>query len=302
MNDASARDGGLVMSQVREPGVTGALLHLVRRSYTSAFVCLLLIPALLIGDASGRDEMRDFPPVVDPRRPAERPVEAVPVAPHPDDPVRVVPDPAEEYIYRLGVGDEVQVVVLGHPDFSRTIRVRPDGAITTPGTGTVHALGRSPEDVAREIEGRLKSILRHPRVDLLVSDYGEHRVFVMGEVKIPGGHTYHNGMSAMQAIAQAGGIAYTGKSGSVVVLRRSGQDEALYFQLNAGDLLKGPGRGEDIALQPYDIVFVPRTLIADVNIFVNQYLRPMIVPFSLYLEGWNAFNIERRGVRVIAAR
>ncbi len=302
MNDATARDGGPVKNGVQKSGVTGRSSLPARMPITSLLVCLLLVSSSAIGDSAARGDMRDFPPVRDPLSPAERQVEEVPDPPHPDEPVRTVPDAAEEQIYHLGVGDEVQVVVLGQPEFSRTVRVRPDGAITAPGAGAVHALGRSPEDVAREIEGRLKTVLRHPRVDLLVSDYGEHKVFVMGEVRIPGGQAYHNGMSAMQAIAQAGGISSTGKGGSVVVLRRSGQDEALYFQLNAGDLLKGPGRGEDMAVQPYDIVFVPRTFIADVNIFVNQYLRPMIVPFSLYLEGWNAFNIDRRGVRVIAAR
>lgn len=302
MNGASAKDGGPASRVVPAIRFTRSLVSTSRLICAFCLICMLLPPVSSSGIVPQRDEMRDFPPVVDPQRPAGLPEERAPAAPRPVDAIPAVPEPGDHDAYRLGVGDEVQVLVLGHPDFSRTVIVRPDGAITAPGAGMVHALGRSPEEVAAEIEERLKAILRHPRVDLLVASFGEHRVFVMGEVEIPGGHPYHKGMSAMQAIAKAGGILSTGKSGSVVVLRRTGPDEAHFFQLSLGEMLKGPDRGEDMVLMPYDIVFVPKTFIANVNVFVDQYMRQMIAPFSLYVEGWNAFNIERRGVRVITAR
>jgi protein involved in polysaccharide export with SLBB domain len=206
---------------------------------------------------------------------------------------------AEPEAYLLGVGDDVQVSVLSAPELSGLAKVRPDGAITIRGAGMIHALGRTPEDVGREAEEKLGGILRHARVDLSVLSFGEQRVFVMGEVEQPGDKPYYKGMSALQAVAAAGGLSNTGQSKSVLVLRRTGSDAAEVRRLDLGLSLKGES-GPDVVLHPYDIVFVPRTFIARANIAVDQYVRQMIAPLTLYLEGWRALAIATGKVKLVA--
>jgi hypothetical protein len=84
------------------------------------------------------------------------------------------------------------------------------------------------------------------------------------------------------------------------VLRRSEQAEAEFFQLDLTRPLEGEGAEEDMLLLPSDIVYVPKSFIADVNVFVDQYIRQNIAPFTLYIEGWNAFNLTQS--RVIVRR
>jgi len=264
-------------------------------------VLLGIVLALAAGSLQAQpDSMRDFPPLRGPGMP-----DSVRYIPVPTPPPVPVPTPeaetpgipsaprVEEEGYLLGVGDELEVSVLGQPALSRMVKVRPDGNISSPGVGTIFVLGRSPEEVGQEIEQALAKYLRYPQVELLVSNYGTHRVFVMGEVFVPGDHEYIKGMTALQAVATAGGIRSSGKSGKVVILRRTGAGTLDFFQRDLGDIMKGKrGAEEDVVLKPYDIVYVPRSFVADVGIFIDQYIRPLIIPFSLYIYGWDAFHAE----------
>lgn len=242
-------------------------------------------------------EDRDFPPLIDPSRPASGPAVAPAPAVPPMTPPPASADRSGES-YRLGVGDELMVSVLSQPTLSGMVKVRPDGAITTPGAGMVHAVGRTPEEVGEEIERKLGSLLRYPHVDLQVTNFGEQRIFVMGEVVTPGDKPFYKGISALQAVAQSGGVASTGQAGSVLVLRRVAEKEVELHRLDLRPALKGEGPGDDVVLRPYDIVYVPRSFIADANLFMEQVIKPMITPFTLYLEGWKAFNIGSEDVRV----
>ncbi len=265
-------------------------------AWVVALTCLIAASAP-IAAAVDRDP-RDFPPLVDPNRPVAPDRWETPTAPPAVEAPRDSIVSAEMEAYRLGVGDEVQINVLSAPEFNGLAKVRPDGAITVHGVGEIHALGRTPAEVGREAEQKLSEFLRHARVDLSVTNYGESRVFVMGEVEQPGERPYYKGMSALQAVASAGGISGTGKSGSTLVLRRTGSGTAEVRKVDLGRSLKGEP-GQDIVLHPYDIVYVPRTLIARADLAIDQYLRQMIAPFTLYLEGWKAFNIGTDNVKVV---
>jgi protein involved in polysaccharide export with SLBB domain len=197
------------------------------------------------------------------------------------------------------VGDDVQISVLGQPDFTRSVKVLPSGSLTTPVAGDIYVLGRTPDDVGREIEQKLDRYLRHPRVDIVVSAARERLVYVMGEVLNPGERLYRPGLTALQTIAQSGGLTNMGKASSVLIMRRTGSDDAVMFRLDFSEALKGRGQGDDdMRLRPYDIVYVPRSFIGGVDIFIEQYLRPMTVPFDLYLTGWDAFHVSNQNLRL----
>jgi protein involved in polysaccharide export with SLBB domain len=214
----------------------------------------------------------------------------------PSDSYQYVP---EVEAYRVLVDDELTLTVLGNPELTGPQRVLPDGTVTVPGFGSIYVLGLELSEVAQKVTDSIADFVRHPRVSVAVSRYGERRIFVMGEVVIPGDHQYHRGMSALGAIAQAGGFKSTGKTSSVMVLRRLGAAEVVAFRLDLSETMKGENLGRDLLVKPFDIVYVPKTFIASVNVLMDQYFRQMTPPFSLYLQGWEALHVGESDVRII---
>ncbi|PKM34954.1 MAG: sugar transporter [Gammaproteobacteria bacterium HGW-Gammaproteobacteria-10] len=76
-----------------------------------------------------------------------------------------------DYTYRIGPGDSVEIFVWGYPEISTTATVRPDGKITTPLIDDVDALGRTPSELAREMEVILSEYVRDPQVAIIVGGF-----------------------------------------------------------------------------------------------------------------------------------
>lgn len=289
--------------------VRGGGRGVVIRRLVPLFLGLQVLSCAGGADLRLDSSMRDFPPLEDPARPAPAPESGF----EQPDTVRYVPNigstsPSDavppskfEDVYRLGVGDELQIVVIAAPDFNRLVKVLPDGSITAPGAGTIHVLGLTAEETSARLEGSLGRLLRFPDVDVVVAAYGDHVVYVMGEVTLPGDHIYRKGMSVLQALAAAGGFKESGKRSSVLVFRRTGLHEAELHKIDLEDPLEGDGTlEEDLVLRPYDIVYVPRTWIADVNVFVDQWFRQNLSALTFYLTGWDAYSVTKD--RVVITR
>jgi polysaccharide export outer membrane protein len=106
--------------------------------------------------------------------------------------------------YTLASGDRVRVIVFGQDALSNSFAVDHSGQIAMPLVGLVPALGRTPADLAREIEGRLRAgYVREPRVSVEIEAY--RPFFVLGEVTTSGQYPYVNGMTVETAVAIAGG-------------------------------------------------------------------------------------------------
>ncbi|MCA9727918.1 MAG: polysaccharide export protein [Candidatus Eisenbacteria bacterium] len=278
------------------------------RLLLAGILSLLVLAGCASSSSSRLDQsMRDFPPLEEPGRSPYRPVEPGSIVPSDstlasgrtetlpgpgEGTVGETPEPDEDS-YRLGVGDEVQILVVGNPEFNRPAKVLPDGSITAPGAGSVYVLGETTNYASSQIQSRLRRLLRHPDVDLLVTAYGEHVVYVTGEVEIGGDLTYRKGMTALQAVAAAGGFKSSANRGQVVVFRRTETDEAEFHQINLKHPLEGENFENDMRLHPYDIVYVPKSFIGNVNTFVDHWFRQNIAPFTLYLAGWDAYSVTK---------
>lgn len=201
--------------------------------------------------------------------------------------------------YRVLVYDELGLTVLGSPELSGTVRVLPDGTITIPGVGPMYVLGQTiPQITARAMDA-ISKVVRYPQLSVSVTNFGERRLYVMGEVNQPGDHQYHHGMTALAAIAESGGFTNGAKRSSVIVLRRLGPDNAVAIRLDLRDPLKGKNLQKDLQIKPFDIVYVPKTFIASVDVLMDQYFRQLTPPFTLYIDGWNAFHIDQTRVTVL---
>lgn len=125
-----------------------------------------------------------------------------------------------EESYHLGTGDKVRIAVFGEDDLSGEFQVDGNGHISLPLIGEVTAAGETAPELEQLIAGKLADgYLRNPQVSVSITTY--RPFYVIGEVNRPGEYAYVNGMSALNAIALAGG--YTPKSNeSTIYIRRNG--------------------------------------------------------------------------------
>jgi len=176
--------------------------------------------------------------------------------------------------YRLQPGDLLRVKFLYHPEFDLKVPIRPDGSITLEMAGEVRAAGLTAEELEKVIKDRTSDRLRDPEVSVLVAQLAEQKVYVGGEVRIPGFVMFKAGMSPLQAIMDRGGFTDTARLDSVLRLSPS-QTEYKGTRL---DLTKplSIGTPEGTQLSAGDVIFVPRTFIGDVNSFVKLYIRGVL--------------------------
>lgn len=187
--------------------------------------------------------------------------------------------PRDRVAYRITPGDSLRIEHPFNDELNRAAVVRPDGYITLPLIGDLQVADRTPAEARALIEERYTGTVRTPRVTLAVDNAANQKVCVGGEVVNPGMFPLSEGLTALRAVALAGGPRGTARMRSVVVLRDRGGREPQYLLVNlhrASDRLSGEG---DLRLQAKDMIFVPRTTIATMDAFVDQYLNQLI-PFS----------------------
>ncbi len=114
------------------------------------------------------------------------------------------------------------------------------------------------------------------------------RIFVDGEVHKPGLVSYTTHMTLLQSVSVAGGLKDTARSDEILLLRRGPEGKPDIITLDLTRVFDGSDTGQDISLKPFDIVYVPKSAIASLNLWVDQYLRQSIpIGFGL---GYNLGN------------
>jgi polysaccharide biosynthesis/export protein PslD len=184
--------------------------------------------------------------------------------------------------YRLRAGDELRVVVYFHDDLTQQLPVRPDGRIAFPLAGELDAAGRTARELSLEITARLERVLRNADATVVVERFADQRIFVGGEVHNAGVYPLTASLTCLQAVVQAGGARRSASLGSVFVIRNEGGQPRVFKLDLRGSTLKKNGSRDDVALQPLDVVFLPKTSIAKVNDFVDQYITK-VVPATVIL-------------------
>jgi polysaccharide export outer membrane protein len=182
--------------------------------------------------------------------------------------------------YRIRVSDVLGIRFYKTPELNVDVPVRSDGMISIAPVGDVEAAGRTPEELANYLSKAYSSELQSPRVTVVVFNFGG-QVFVSGEVKSPSGPPFASGLTALQAIALAGGFLDTAKTDNVILIRREG-DSYRGYRLALNHVLQGVDAESDVRLQPGDILHVPKSQIGDLNMFVQMYIRNMLpVQFAI---------------------
>ena len=177
--------------------------------------------------------------------------------------------------YRIQSGDELHVRFTYQPELNEQIPVRPDGRISLATTGEIVVTGLTPTELQRLVARKSERRLKNPEVVVVVTKIAEQRVYVGGEVAKPGYVTLLAGMTPLQAVVQTGGFRPTAKMDSVLLLTpgEGGKFSAARMDM---EQVVADGIPERVRLHPGDVVYVPATWIADMNVVVDQYVRGLI--------------------------
>lgn len=165
---------------------------------------------------------------------------------------------APEYV--IGPEDTLNVFVYRAPELSVQTPVRPDGRISTPLSPDVVALGKTPTQVAHEIEGNLKKYVQEPNVTVMVNGFRgapDQAVRVVGEVGQITVIPYHADLSLLDVIIASKGLTRFAAGNRTLVVR-SGPSGPVTYRVRLDDLMKDGDVSQNIAMQPGDTVFVPQ--------------------------------------------
>jgi protein involved in polysaccharide export with SLBB domain len=198
-----------------------------------------------------------------------RPIKTTPL-----EEVLVIGDDFAKLGYVINSGDDLTIRFYYNPQLDEDLRVRPDGKISLALIGDVQAAGKLPEALSNDVTTAYRTFLNRPNAVVIVRRFASARAFIAGEVQKPGQlDMQQQSQTILQGIAAAGGVTDKATLKQVVVLRRvSNWPEPMVFKLNLLSALDGTDLKQNVLLMPNDLVYVPRSDIADVNLALQQYI------------------------------
>lgn len=174
--------------------------------------------------------------------------------------------------YRLETGDSIKITFPFHPEMDWQETIRPDGRITMPGIGEIVAFGSTTTALEAALVERTASTLKSPEIHVSVVSFAEKAVFVTGEVRRPGMLPYRANLTPLQAVVEAGGLLETAHAEGVVLIRSAGPtDRFVSRRLNLEETVVA-GADSPLELAPRDVLYVPRTAIAEADIWIDQHV------------------------------
>jgi polysaccharide export outer membrane protein len=173
------------------------------------------------------------------------------------EPVREV-GPTE---YFIGPGDNLNIFIWRNPELSTTVPVRPDGKISIPLVEDMVAVGKTPSDLARDIEKVLSEYVRSPKVNVIVTDFvGQfnQQIRVVGQAANPKALSYRKNISLLDVIIEVGGLGEHAAGNRAKIVRRYGGEQSV-IKVNVEDLIDEGDMNQNVTMYPGDILIIPET-------------------------------------------
>jgi protein involved in polysaccharide export with SLBB domain len=178
--------------------------------------------------------------------------------------------------FRLSPGDVIEIKFFYNEELNDSVQIRPDGRLALPLVGDVELAGKSVAEATRHLETIYVPHLKTPAVTIVVRVFASQKVYVGGEVVRPGVISITGEMRVFDALMEAGGVKRTGKTDSVVLVRKNPGGGRTLRVLRLRDSKGAPSAEADLALQPFDALLVPETKIARVDRWVDQHIRQAV--------------------------
>jgi protein involved in polysaccharide export with SLBB domain len=192
--------------------------------------------------------------------------------------------------YVLQPLDKIEVQFLIQQNYNTVVQIRPDGMISMPEIPAIRAAGSTPEQLADSIKKVYANKMINPVITVLIRDYANLRTFVGGEVATPGVQQMLGHTTVLQAIMAAGGFKPTARTDEVVVIRKTAPEHAIVFAVNLDSAVSGKNVANDVELEPQDVVVVPRSNIADFDLWIDQYIR-LALPLQTSANAGVSYNL-----------
>lgn len=181
--------------------------------------------------------------------------------------------------YTLQAGDVMDIKFYYNPELNELLPIRPDGKISLQLIDEVDAAGLQPSELERVLTEKYSVIFHQPEIAVIVKEFAGQKVYVGGEVISPSVIPVNRNTTVLQAILNAGGFKESAALESIIIISRGAENQPVVRKVNLGKALSGESPGNDIFLMPFDIVYIPKSFIANANKFVDQYINKIVPDF-----------------------
>ncbi len=174
----------------------------------------------------------------------------------PEDAVAAAPD------YLIGPLDELEIFVWRAPELSTEVTVRPDGRISTPLVEDMVASGKTPSQLAGDLEKSLAAYVKAPEVTVIVSNFSstfDQQVRVLGEAQQPIALPYQAGMTVLDVMVAVGGLTEFAAGNRAVLIRGHGAERNSY-RLHLDGLLRKGDISANVPVLPGDVILIPESV------------------------------------------
>lgn len=168
-------------------------------------------------------------------------------------------EPVSEY--HIGPGDHLSIFVWRNPEISATVPVRPDGMISTPLVEDMVAVGKTPTELAHDIEKVLIAFVKNPVVNVMVTDFVgafSEQIRVVGQAANPKALPYRAQMTLLDTMIEVGGLTEFAAGNRAKIVRRNGGKEE-EFRVRLDDLIADGDISANVPMRPGDILIIPET-------------------------------------------
>lgn len=163
------------------------------------------------------------------------------------------------YEYKVGPGDTLNINVWRNPELSSTVPVRPDGKVSTPLVDELVAQGKTPTEIARDVEKALGKFVRDPVVTVIVTNFVgpySEQIRVVGEAAKPQFLPYKQKMTVMDVMIAVGGLTEFADGNKATIIRASENNKRYAVRLQ--DLVKRGDISANVDMLPGDILIIPQ--------------------------------------------
>jgi len=163
--------------------------------------------------------------------------------------------------YKIGPGDNLEIFVWRNPEISRTVTVRPDGKISTPLVEDMVAAGKSPTELARDMEVVLAKYVKSPTVNIIVGQFNgqfSEQIRVVGEATEPRAISYRENISLLDVMIEVGGITeFAAGNKAKIIRKQEGKSGSIPVRID--DLINKGDMRQNIRMLPGDVIIIPES-------------------------------------------
>lgn len=164
-----------------------------------------------------------------------------------------------DYNYIVGAGDTLNIIVWRNPELSMSVPVRPDGKLSTPLVDELTAQGKSPVELARDVEKALSKFVRDPVVTIVVTSFVgpySEQIRVVGEAAKPQFLPYKKNMTVLDVMIAVGGLTDFADGNAASITRAS--EGGKRYAVRLKDLIKRGDISANVEMKPGDILIIPQ--------------------------------------------